>query len=262
MNRIVWLTDPHLNFLPRKGAFHFGDSIRDDYPNVDAAIVTGDIAEFESFLPLLDELQRGLGAPIYYVLGNHDAYGGSVSEMRVRATSHANEKIIYLPAGDLYELTPDTALVGVDGWYDARLGDARRSNVVMNDFQLIREFRGKDSVTVAREIADREAEYALEKLRRTASVYKRILFATHVPPYAMATWHEGQMSDKHWLPWMSSLAMGNAIDTVSAEHLDVLFEVFCGHTHSDGVYERHSNVIVRTGHSAYRFPRVCGVIEL
>jgi 3',5'-cyclic-AMP phosphodiesterase len=38
-------------------------------------------------------------------------------------------------------LTPNTALVGHDGWGDGRLGDLNWSGVILNDFLLIEELR-------------------------------------------------------------------------------------------------------------------------
>lgn len=263
--RLVWCTDPHLKHLPPAGPKVFGERVRRDHPDLDGVLVTGDIAECDSFLPLLDEFQKGLDAPVWYVLGNHDAYGGSVSEMKAKAHAHTNAKTLYLEKEKLVELSPGVALVGHDGWYDARNGDPIRSNVALNDFLYIREFFGHwghSLISVARRIADADAEEACGLLEAAVTRgYKRILFATHVPPYAQSAWHMGEVSNAHWLPWMSNRVLGEVLDVLARDNPDVSFTVLCGHTHSAGRYQRHANVEVLTGHSEYGDPRVSGTFE-
>ena len=57
------------------------------------------------------------------------------------------------------ELTPNTALVGHDGWADARLGDLDGSEVILNDFLLIDELRcWRDTYTLDKPALRRELE--------------------------------------------------------------------------------------------------------
>jgi len=269
---IAWITDPHLNFLPLGGAASFALGVREDYPGLTDVVITGDIGEFHNFVELTNEFADAVEVPVWFVFGNHDCYGGSIDKARIKARSmRGNAR--WLVEEKLVEITKDTALVGHDGWYDARNGEPTRSNVVMNDFIQIREFivssvftdmygskisMGEASHT-AQGIADTFAKEARPLLENAVEKgYKHILFATHVPPYALSTWHEGKISDKNWLPWMSSRVMGELIDSVARKNPDVQFTVLCGHTHSSGVYKPHKNVEVKTGHAAYRHPRVCG----
>lgn len=265
--RLVWCTDVHLNFLPKGGDHCFGEGVRTDFPDVDGVLLTGDIGECPNFIGHLDEFQKGVGVPVWYILGNHDAYGGGVDEMKAKAHAHDNPMVRYLEKERLVELAPSVALVGTDGWYDARNGEPKRSNVLMSDFYHIREMiHGgvkRSNIETARDIADASAKVALVLLSEAIEKgYKTIFFATHVPPYALSAWHEGKISDSHWLPWMSNRVMGTVIDDVAGQNPDVTFTVLCGHTHSAGKYQRHPNVIVLTGHAQYKFPRVCGDFKL
>ena len=52
-----------------------------------------------------------------------------------------SETMTYLSQAGVVELTTTTALVGHDGWADARLGDYDGSKVIFNDFLLIEELR-------------------------------------------------------------------------------------------------------------------------
>ncbi len=262
--QILWLTDVHLNFLPQGGARAFGEYVRIENPKAGIAIVTGDIGECPNFANLIEQFAKGLKLPVYFVLGNHDAYGGSIADMRKQA-ERMKGKARYLPSEQLVEIIPGVALVGTDGWYDGRFGDALRSNVVMSDWMYIKELlvRGDLLRMRLKEIAD---AYAIEGQglieAAIAKGYKKLFFATHVPPFWEATWHEGETSNKHWLPWMSNRVMGGMLTQMANEHPDVEFVVLCGHTHSEGRVKIADNLEVLTGHSAYRSPRVCGVFDL
>ena len=264
--RLVWCTDVHLNFLPEKGISEFASRIRAEFPDLTGVVLSGDIAECPTFAALLEEFQAGLQVPVWFVLGNHDAYDGSVAEMKAKAHAITNPMVHYLVKKRLVELAPGIALVGHDGWYDARNGEPLRSNVILNDFFAIREFSGhwgSSILSIARRIADASAEEARGLLEEAiAKGYKTLFFATHVPPYALSSWHNGDISNASWLPWMSSRAMGEMLDEVLGAHPDVSVTVLCGHTHSSGKYQRAPNLTVLTGHSEYGSPRVCGDFTL
>ena len=78
--RLVWITDPHLDFVTDDQARAF--CARTNSVSPDAVVVTGDIATATTIGPALDLLGDSLEAPLYFVLGNHDFYGGSVAGVR------------------------------------------------------------------------------------------------------------------------------------------------------------------------------------
>jgi predicted phosphohydrolase len=255
----------HLNFLPTGGAKAFGEYTLATYPDAEMVIVTGDIGEYHDFTDLIEQFAVGLDRPVYFVIGNHDAYQGSVAGAKSKAEKMRG-KARYLPSEQLVELVPSTALVGADGWYDAQFGDAHRSNVVMSDFFYIKEIAGLKGTNLLylklKELGEQSAAEGLGVLEAAIEKgYKKVVFATHVPPFEEATWHEGATSDSDWLPWMSNKAMGLMLNDVAGTHPDVEFLVLCGHTHSEGRVKMAPNLEVLTGHSAYRSPRVCGVFD-
>jgi 3',5'-cyclic AMP phosphodiesterase CpdA len=259
---LIWITDPHLNFLGQPfGPKAFGVSVFEEHPNLDAVVMTGDLAECDSFKEMVESFAQGVGKTVWFVLGNHDAYNGSIRWMKKQAASMKG-LARWLVTEKLVELAPGVALVGQDGWYDARNGKPQTSNVALSDFFAIGEFLGKwgnGIIAEASSLADNEAQVADRSLREAIEKgYKRIVFATHVPPYALATWHEGKISDGNFLPWMSSKVMGEVLDEIVSEHLDVDITVLCGHTHSPGTYRRAPNLTVLTGRSRYGYPCVSG----
>src|SRR4051794_39722357 len=76
MTRLAWLTDIHLNFLRRAEQRAFFASL----PDADAFAITGDIGEAHDVAAHLRAFAE-LG-PLYFVLGNHDFYRGSIAGVR------------------------------------------------------------------------------------------------------------------------------------------------------------------------------------
>jgi Icc protein len=264
---LVWLTDIHLAHLPTGGSRAFGEEVRRAHPNMKTALVTGDIAEAATFEALLEEFAEGADADVHFVLGNHDFSGSSIHAVRMRAASMTQGRIRWLvnAPGGYVPLGNDVILVGHDGWYDARNGQPK--GVLEPDRSTIREFatiKPGSFVRAVSDLADRFATEARELLLRAlaAGSHKQIVFATHVPPYKEASWHEGKISDDSWLPWMSSRVMGEMLSDVASRNPGREFLILCGHTHSAGESQPLPNVTVRTGTAVYGKPRVSGVLPI
>ncbi len=87
----------------------------------DALLLTGDIAGAASIERYLNLVHERTGRPIWLVLGNY--YGGSIAEVRERmAILSRRGRSVWLGAVDVVSLSSHTALVGHDGWGDARVG--------------------------------------------------------------------------------------------------------------------------------------------
>ena len=156
--RLAWVTDPHLNFVPPVRL----QSFRDQLLAVNCPIlITGDLSDAPNLNHALRTLDT-LHHPVYFVLGNHDFYHSSIAQVRaaVAQISDTSEHLRWLPRTGVVELTPDTALVGVDGWADARFGNWRDTTVVLNDFYIIEELAHLDQhrrTERLRSLSDREA---------------------------------------------------------------------------------------------------------
>lgn len=267
---LAWLTDIHLAHLPEGGARAFGEKVRRDNPTLTMALVTGDIAEGPSWCSLLHELQAGIGVPVKFVLGNHDFSHRSVREVRAEAARLHDHRgpVAWLTRSYSVPLDQRTILTGHDGWYDCREGVLTSRSILTPDATTIKGFEALSPPqfqAAARSLADRFAIEArillLDKFKAPLPSLglPRIVFATHVPPYKEASWHEDELSSDDWLPWMCSRAMGDMLDDMSSLVPEVKFAVLCGHTHSPGVYRRSPNLVVRTGEAVYGAPRVSGV---
>ncbi|HWO22048.1 MAG TPA: metallophosphoesterase [Kofleriaceae bacterium] len=246
--RATWLTDTHLNFLRPLALRQFYDRVKDEQP--EALLVTGDIAESDSVVRFVDELGAHTGAPVYFVLGNHDYYRSSIRIVRdlvQRAPRHGK----YLPAGDPIQITERTVMLGVDGWGDARCGDLS-STVQLSDWNLIEDFRRVRHDRAARcELLQRlganEGRALREQLARVPPGAREVLVLTHVPPFPGACIYGGQQSDSSWLPWFTCISTGEALADFADAHPETEITVLCGHSHGIGTCRPWPNLEIRTG---------------
>jgi Icc protein len=80
MKRIAWLTDIHLDFLSPQKVKAFCRNIVEHNP--EAVLIGGDIGDARTIKVYLRILEDELCRPIYFVLGNHDYYRGSIAGVR------------------------------------------------------------------------------------------------------------------------------------------------------------------------------------
>jgi predicted MPP superfamily phosphohydrolase len=264
MPRIAWTTDIHLNFVSPEGAEAYCAAVNDTRP--DAVLVSGDIAEAPSVGRFLELMARRIAAPIYFVLGNHDYYFGSIRGVRqqMQTLCEAHPSLVFLTAADVVELTPQVGLVGHDGWADARLGDYDNSDVMLNDYRLIEElahWKKPERRRVLEAMAGEAADAIRERLPRALDRYPQVLLLTHVPPFREACRYGGAISGDDWLPHFSSQVMGETIETILRERPDRQVTVLCGHTHGASEIQPLPNLLVLTGGAEYRAPAVQRELE-
>jgi Icc protein len=268
--RLAWLTDIHLNFVDAPTIQRFLESVA---AQADAVAISGDIGESHDIYFYLRRIEEIVKKPIYFVLGNHDFFRGSISQVRRIVTEVAEESkyLKYLTATGVEELTPRTAIIGHDGWADGRLGDIEKSDVILNDHLLITELavcwngveldRQKLKPILAA-LADEAAWHFERVLEAAASTYPNIIALTHVPPFREAAWHRGKPSDDNFLPYFASKAVGEVMKNVMQAHPQSNLVVLCGHTHGGGEIKVLENLRVMTGEAAHGKLRINGILEV
>lgn len=268
--RLAWLTDIHLNFLDDLERVRFLETISEE---ADAFAITGDIGESPNIASYLKEMEEILRKPIYFVLGNHDFYRGSIAETRDKVAKLADQSefLVYMTATSVVELSSKTALIGHDGWADARLGDFYRSDVFLNDYVAIRELRkwkGEFDIDkpaleeVLQRLGDEAARHFQDILREAMTNHSSVIALTHVPPFREATWYDGRHSDDNWLPHFACKATGDALRSVMTCHPQSRLIILCGHTHGKGEVQITENLQVLTGEAEYGQPVIQRVFEI
>lgn len=270
-HRLLWATDVHLDHLRSpQAALEFGRALSREEPLAKGLIITGDIAEASSIEHTLRDLAAGFARPVYFVLGNHDYYGGSFDavDAAVGATSRTSPGLCWLHTDDV-RLSDTTVLIGLNGWYDARYGN-RNTDLQLTDFVRIRElFAAQDEgrevlLRVCAARADAQARAFEQRLEALAQLQqlRHVLVATHVPPFQAAAWHEGRPSDEQWAPFFSNKALGDVLVACAERHEGVKYTVLCGHTHGSGVYRARDNLTVYTGRAQYGAPELAGSVDI
>ncbi len=259
MKRIAWLTDIHLDFLSPQKVKAFCRSIVEHNP--EAVLIGGDIGDARTIKVYLRMLEDELYRPIYFVLGNHDYYYGSITGVRtaIKEICDRSDWLHWLPAVGVVELTKETGLIGIDSWADGRLGNYWNSMVLLNDYSLIKELTGLDQkarLIKLNELGDIAAAELKAVLSQALDRFQRVIFLTHVPPFKEACWHEGNISHDHWLPHFSCKAVGKALVECMRSYPNCEVTVLCGHTHSGGYAQILTNLNVKTGCAIYGGPRL------
>ena len=265
MPKAAWLTDIHLGFITPRKLSEFADRVRGEDPDV--VLIGGDTGEAHTVVGLLKALEDELQRPIYFVLGNHDYYRGSIAEVRAAAErlSHESRSLTWLPAAGVVALSPTTGLIGHGGWADGRLGDFDQSPHLLNDYLLIQELTSlSDSRRLERlhQLGDEAGAYFRRWLPEVLARYARVIVLTHVPPFRDACWHAGRVSDDEHLPHFSSAAAGQPMLDAMRQRPDAELTVLCGHTHGSGQVRMLPNLQVLTGEAQYGAPTIQRVLQV
>ncbi len=262
--RFGWLTDVHLNFVNLPAREAFAERLAAD--RLHGLLITGDISEADDVAWQLQQLSHEAACPVYFVLGNHDFYRGSIARVRKTmedlCTQHSH--LHYLTGRSPIRLSDQWILCGDDGWADARVGNFYRSNVRMNDFRLIEELTELDSRARCRFLRREGTASALRlgrQLAAAASLSDRIVVLTHIPPFRESCWYDGGHSDDNWAPFFVCHAVGWILQRFCRLHPQHEVLVLCGHTHHAGRSRIAQNLTVWTGAAEYGSPRMSQIIE-
>lgn len=110
--QLAWLTDIHLDFLGDIDIDRFFSDVAST--GADGVLVSGDIGQARTWEAGLCRMARRLERPIWFVLGNHDYYGGSVAEVRGRAELYAALRKLGDESGEHLRRVLPSALEGFE----------------------------------------------------------------------------------------------------------------------------------------------------
>lgn len=257
MTAMLWLTDLHLDAADSDLREQFFYELQ-EMP-ADFLLVGGDIGDGPLALQFLTELQKKSQKPVYFILGNHDYYGLSIDVQRLRAqkVADANPELCYLTKHGVVSLSSRTALIGHDGWADAREGKFLLSSVCLRDYFEIEDLKGRSSIELQEKLQELGQESAFEaeaKLRAALLTHQRVIFITHAPPFRSVCLYEGRMTDDLWAPHFVNKAMGDMLNRVMQEHPEKECLVLAGHSHHEAEAEILPNLTVKVAHSTYGKP--------
>lgn len=262
--RVAWLTDIHFEYLNKEQIDRFLESI-----TADVLLITGDISNAKSVASTVQYIALKLVKPVYFVLGNHDFYGGDIEPVREQMAALTRQKrgVAWMPAAGVVELSPTVGLVGHDGWSDGRYGDFMASTIMLNDYVHIESLKIENKAALLEKLhklGTQSGDYLRGILPEAAQRYPEVMVMLHPPPFREACWHEGKAStwDNPFLPHFTCKAAGDALLDAAQKFPHVMFTVICGHVHSGGEAQILPNLRVLTGGAVYEQPQVQRVFEV
>lgn len=265
MLRLAWATDLHFEFATIDAVVAFCEHVIAQAP--EALLLAGDVAQAPTVARYLRALDLALPMPIYFVLGNHDFYRGSIAAVRgaMEELTAASRHLVWMPRAGVVRLGSDTALIGHDGWADARCGDYASSRVRLNDYRLIEELTGltrEKRRSVLEQLGDQAAAHFAQVLPDALAQHRRVIALTHVPPFPETSWYQGRIADPDWLPHFCSAAVGHVFLSTMEAYPEHELLVLCGHTHTGGAIQVRPNLRVVVGSARYGQPELQELLEV
>jgi predicted phosphohydrolase len=257
-----WCSDIHCDVVDDDRLSAFLSKTNQDTNSDDLLLITGDISNALELWKHIQNISQASNARLLYVVGNHDYWGGSFSEIDTLLRSHSSKEghAIFMDLIDRHQIDEITCVVGESGWYDGRNGEQGRPRFIMNDWFEIKDYKRNYLLSerkFSEHIADARAVRLQNKLLSAIEAgNRRIIVITHCPPFVEACRYKGQPSDLYALPWFSSQTMGDVLDQLSRENPDINFEVLCGHTHDPYEYRHSSNLTVHVAGAQYGDPKI------
>lgn len=287
--RLIWATDVHLPEASSEAIDAFMASLRE--VGADVFVLTGDIGTARTLRSSLERIHDSFPGEFCFVLGNHDYYGGTVSQVREEVSRICADlpRAHFLTTKGPVVLSSDTALVGVDGWGDARYGEWSRTSVSIRDFEMINDIKWSRMVRSLfvdklRSLGDDSANRLRRQLEQVLPFCNNVLVATHVPPFWEAAWlpegkrvmtdyrsslseddallREGAHCEPDWVPFFACKAVGDVLLEFADANPHCSFSVLCGHTHGGGEVSVRPNLHVVTGAAVYGAPKIQGEIVI
>lgn len=261
--KICWLTDLHLNILSLEERLAF--YVKLCQLQFDSLLITGDIAEGPSLIPILHEISQQIKSPVYFVLGNHDYMGKEIAGVRQAIDTFCvqNPRFYWLRGSRGQRLTDKVLLLGVDSWVDLRLGhyvageEARFYYHDIPDFQVPIEQSSQDFLSKVQALAKQDVNILAKQLNIAMSAdINKVLILLHIPPFADACWRHGQRCDALTLPFFTCKVMGELLLETAIRQQQVDFVVLCGHTHNHCVYRALNNLKIIVGEAKTGTPQV------
>lgn len=275
----AWLTDIHLDHLANEDMIvKFAEQVVAS--SAAGVFITGDISMAPSIVRHLAIMEGVLQRPIYFVCGNHDYYKGDVTSVRkqLKELTNMSSFLKYGPTASYFQLSPNTAVVAHDGWYDCRAGNAYTSNFFMTDWFAIADFvptsGGRNFVQggrvlnrpklveLAQKLAYEGTMHVHNGIKEAVRKFSNVVVLTHFPPFAQAHVHQGQPADDNALPWYTNKQMGDMLLDAAKAFPNVKFTVLAGHTHGKAEVQVAPNMTVSVGGAEYGSPQVQRLIDL
>lgn len=209
--------------------------------------MTGDVFNCSQTLP--DDLASlgNSGIRFYFVSGNHENHGSSIEDTKaiIRASCKRYSNLIWMTDVDVVSINKETALIGHEGWYDARIGNPNHIKYTF-DWFLIKDFSRLSNMSerliAFRKLADESAKIITYKLEAAIKTHDTVLLLTHIPPFQSANRWDSLLGRDFWSPYNANVVMGVALKSIMDNNKDKKLIVLAGHTHHENRVRISDNI--------------------
>lgn len=251
-SKYVWITDTHITTpLDRRKLLNI---ILDEAPK--GVFHTGDISQ--SGLTTISDLEyigKYINCPFYFNLGNHCIWFSSFKKIhkQVRELCKQYKNLIWMEDEEVISLNKNTACVGVEGWYDARVGDPQYLTFTL-DWMFIEELRNlpsmKHRIEMFQDMAKQSAKKGVSKLEKAIETHKTVFMLSHYPTVKSANRSDGWLPEKFWEPYNCNLILGEELEKVMEKHKKRNLILLTGHIHTPST-TINRNIECRVGRGSY-----------
>lgn len=266
---LIWATDIHLDHSNPAQRADFATSLK-QYEGAGLCL-TGDLSEAPQLRADLEWLADQLQMPIYFILGNHDYYHGSIEEVRREMADLTAQSawLNWMPAAGILPLSAESCILGHDCWGDGRNGDVYETWVKLKDFRLIAELEqafetgGVEArVQLLHELGDQGAAHFRQVLPQALDNYPEVVLLMHPPPFREACRYGREMADDNWAPHFTCKAVGDVLLEILPQYPHSKVRVLAGHTHNSWFYQALPNLSVQVGQAEYGQPTLAALLAL
>lgn len=184
--------------------------------------------------------------------------------MRELVESHA--KLHWLTESGIIRLNSSTALIGHDGWSDARLGKIGLIGNVPRDFMRIedlKDLRRAEYEGALNRLGAAAAGQIRQRLLEAVASYQQIYLVTHVPPFKEASLDRARrICDDEKLPFYSCKAVGDVLLEIMGDYPKCRLTLLCGHTHEKCEVDILPNLHVKVLDAGYGSWYPPGIISI
>jgi len=264
LKRYIWLTDTHFNFLDQAALLGFFLSLEEK--KADGIFLTGDVSTGPHLVKHLNLLEKVVKTPVYFVLGNHDYYRATFSEIENSMVElmQSNSRLHYLSVSDPISLSDDVAVIGHDGWYDAGWRAPVTPAIFVWDWYFIKDFRAlfgtEERMNLVRARATKAMEFIIENLEKAFKKHSTAYMLTHFPPWPEESDRFYGLLEKFWMPYNSSKMMADALVKIMEKYSDKKLVILAGHTHIKRKIQISSNIEMRVGDAEFGKPQIQKII--
>lgn len=248
---MLWLTDIHAEIRDLTKIDALVTKIKKNpHPYI---CISGDIGENKLSYQILNLLSKQTDKIIFFVLGNHDYYGFSISEFQKMTDSiyRSHPKIHYLSALQPIEIKKNIGIIGIDNFYDfTGIEDIDPKSITSKDFFKISDFSDlqfseiRNFLTCYSSIC---ADFLEKKLNAGFAKFDKLILVCHVPITMKEELLKNEYGNKKWEPILSNPHLGQFLEKYMGQRPDKKLRVLSGHTHHKAHVSLLENLNISVG---------------